>query len=30
MDILWIALLGVFFLLTAALAVGCNRLMPRR
>ncbi len=30
MDILWIALLGAFFLLTAALAIGCDRLMPRR
>ncbi|HWS02640.1 MAG TPA: potassium ABC transporter ATPase [Gammaproteobacteria bacterium] len=30
MDILWIALLGVFFLLTVALLAGCDRLMPRR
>ncbi len=30
MDLIWIALLGVFFLLTAALAVGCDRLLPRR
>jgi len=30
MDLLWIALLGVFFLLIAAMAVGCDRLLPRR
>jgi hypothetical protein len=30
MDLLWIALLGAFFLLTAALAVVCDRLLPRR
>ena len=30
MDLLWIVLLGVFFLLTAALVIGCDRLLPRR
>lgn len=30
MDLLWIALLGAFFLLTVWLAVGCDRLLPRR
>ncbi len=30
MDLLWIALLGAFYLLTVLLAVGCDRLLPRR
>jgi len=30
MDIVWCALIGAFFLLTVALAIGCERLMPRR
>ncbi len=30
MDIVWCALISAFFLLTVALAVGCERLMPRR
>lgn len=30
MDLIWIALFGGFFLLTALLAIGCDRLMPRR
>jgi len=30
MDIVWLALIGVFFLLLVGLTVGCDRLMPRR
>ena len=30
MDILWVALIGAFFLLLVGLTVGCDRLMPRR
>jgi hypothetical protein len=30
MDILWIVLIGAFFLLLVGLTVGCDRLMPRR
>jgi len=30
MEIFWIALIGVFFLLLVGLTVGCDRLMPRR
>ena len=30
MDIVWLALIGAFFLLLVGLTVGCDRLMPRR
>lgn len=30
MEIVWIVLIGVFFLLLVGLTVGCDRLMPRR
>jgi hypothetical protein len=30
MDILWVVLIGAFFLLLVGLTVGCDRLMPRR
>jgi hypothetical protein len=30
MDIVWVALIGMFFLLLVGLAVGCDRLMSRR
>jgi hypothetical protein len=30
MDIIWCALLGLLFVLTVALAIGCERLVPRR
>jgi hypothetical protein len=30
MDIIWCALAGVFFLILVGLAIGCERLMPRR
>jgi len=30
MDIVWIALLIVFFFLLVGLTAGCDRLMPRR
>ena len=30
MDIVWIALIGAFFLLLVGLTVGCDRLMSRR
>jgi hypothetical protein len=30
MDIVWIALLGAFFLLLIGLTVGCDRLLTRR
>jgi hypothetical protein len=30
MDIVWLLILGVFFLLTVAFAAGCDVLMSRR
>jgi hypothetical protein len=30
MDIVWLALLGAFFLLLVGLTFGCDRLIPRR
>ncbi len=30
MDIVWCALIGVFYLLLVGLVAGCDRLMPRR
>jgi hypothetical protein len=30
MDIVWCALAGAFFLILVGLAIGCERLMPRR
>jgi hypothetical protein len=30
MDILWVVLIGAFFLLLVGLTVGCDRLLPRR
>jgi hypothetical protein len=30
MDVVWIALIGAFFLLLVGLTLGCDRLMPRR
>lgn len=30
MDLIWIALLGAFYLLTVLLAVSCDRLLSRR
>lgn len=30
MDILWVTLFGVFYLVLFLLALGCDRLMPRR
>lgn len=30
MEIVWIVLIGVFYLLLVGLTVGCDRLMPKR
>jgi hypothetical protein len=30
MDIVWIALIGAFFVLLVGLVVGCDRLLTRR
>lgn len=30
MDIVWVALVGAFFLLLVGLTAGCDRLMARR